>query len=91
MTPMAGIGAWAWTNSRREGVGQRRLDVGVFGLEDEPDKPAVAVDEVVLVDEPHRVPLELGLDRQRDGEAMPLKMKERLSVVSSWYLMGVNS
>ena len=48
---MAGMGAWACTNCVSSDVRQRRLDVGVFRLHDEPEEAAVAVDEIELVTE----------------------------------------
>ena len=57
-----------------------------------PAKPAVAVDEVPLVAEAVRLPLELGRDRHADVEALAVEHeRHRHDGFSAVYLIGVYS
>ena len=71
---MAGMGAWAETNSRPISAFVRAsFDVRVLHVEHQPEKAPVAVDEVVLISEAHRVPVELGENRQRHVEPLAVE------------------
>ena len=56
-----------------QGVLQVDPRVRVLDVQDEPGKPAIAVDEVVLVAEPVSFPVERGVDRQVDLVADPVE------------------
>ena len=68
MTPMAGIGARALANSVARTFDSVRFDLRVLRLEHHADEPAVAVDEVPLVAESVRLPLQVRLDGERHRE-----------------------